>query len=67
MNIDYLSSNGFPVNHKVVDLSSIMSMFTGSLTSSDDVPTGHCEEEQMKLLLCLIEMQYSHQLSTDMP
>ena len=48
MNIDYLSSNGFPVNHKVVDLSSIMSMFTGSLTSSDDVPTGHYEEEQMK-------------------
>ena len=48
MNIDYLSSNGFQVNHKVVDLSSLMSMFTGSLTSSDDVPTGHYEEEQMK-------------------
>ena len=26
MNIDYLSSNGFPVNHKVVDLSSIRSL-----------------------------------------
>ena len=48
MNIDYLSSNGFQVNHKVVDLSSLMSMFTGSLTSSDDVPIGHYEEEQMK-------------------
>ena len=48
MNIDYLSSKGYLVNHKVVDLSSLMSMFTGSLTSSEDVPTGHYEEEQMK-------------------
>ena len=47
-NIQYLATNGYNVTHKVVDLSSLMSMFTGSLTSSEEVPTGHYEEEQMK-------------------
>ena len=47
-NIQYLASKGYEVTHKVVDLSSLMSTFTGTLTSSENVPTGHYEEEQMK-------------------
>ena len=47
-NIAYLEKNGYKVIHKVVDLSSLMSMFSGSLTSKEEVPTGHYEEEQMK-------------------
>ena len=47
-NIDYLSENGYKISHNVVDLSSLMSMFTGSLTSKEDVPKGHYEEQQMK-------------------
>ena len=47
-NIDYLSENGYKISHNVVDLSSLMSMFTGSLTSNEDVPKGHYEEQQMK-------------------
>lgn len=47
-NIAYLSQNGYNVSHKVVDLSSLMSMFSGSLTSKEKVPIGHYEEEQMK-------------------
>ena len=47
-NIAYLEKNGYKVTHKVVDLSSLMSMFSGSLTSKEEVPTGHYEEEQMK-------------------
>ena len=47
-NIAYLENNGYKVIHKVVDLSTLMSMFSGSLTSKEEVPTGHYEEEQMK-------------------
>ena len=47
-NIAYLEKNGYKVIHKVVDLSTLMSMFSGSLTSKEEVPTGHYEEEQMK-------------------
>ena len=47
-NIDYLSENGYKITHNVVDLSSLMSMFTGSLTSNEEVPKGHYEEQQMK-------------------
>ena len=47
-NIDYLSENGYKISHNVVDLSSLMSMFTGSLTSKEEVPKGHYEEQQMK-------------------
>ena len=47
-NIAYLEKNGYKVIHKVVDLSSLMSMFSGSLTSKEEIPTGHYEEEQMK-------------------
>lgn len=48
-NISYLASNGYTVEHIVVNLSSAMSSFTSTLTdSSTDVPEGHYEEEQMK-------------------
>ena len=48
MNIEYLAKQGYDVTHSVVDLSSIMSTFSGSLTSADKVPQGHYEESQMK-------------------
>ena len=49
MNIQYLKENGYEVNHRIVDISSAMSIFSGSLTSQDEsVPEGHYEEEQMK-------------------
>ena len=48
VNIDYLASKSLEVDYKIVDLSSIMSTFTGSLTSDEKVPEGHYEEEQMK-------------------
>lgn len=48
-NISYLASNGYTVEHVVVNLSSAMSSFTSTLTdSSTEVPEGHYEEEQMK-------------------
>lgn len=48
-NIDYLTSNNFDVNHKLIDLSSAMSLFASSLIDkSIDVPEGFYEEEQMK-------------------
>ena len=65
-NIQYLATNGYNVTHKVVDLSSLMSMFTGSLTSSEEVPTGHYEEEQMKSTVVPNRNAIFHQLSMDM-
>ena len=47
-NIDYLTEKGYNVTNNVVDLSSIMSTFSGSLTSNEKVPEGHYEESQMK-------------------
>jgi len=47
-NIEYLSEKGHNITHKIVDLSSLMSMFSGSLTSDKAIPEGHYEEEQMK-------------------
>ena len=47
-NIDYLAKCGYQVDFRIVDLSSIMSTFAGSLTSSEKVPEGHYEEAQMK-------------------
>jgi len=48
-NIGYLASNGYNVDHIIVDLSSAMSSFASTLTnSSSEVPEGHYEEEQMK-------------------
>ena len=48
-NIEYLAQNGFIVEHRIVDLTSAMSIFNSALTSPEiDVPEGHYEEEQMK-------------------
>lgn len=48
-NIDYLFSNGYNVEHIIVDISSAMSTFNSTLTdSTSEVPEGHYEEEQMK-------------------
>ena len=48
-NIEYLSENGFEIEHCQVDLSSAMSIFHSALTSTDiEVPEGHYEQEQMK-------------------
>jgi 7-cyano-7-deazaguanine synthase len=49
LNIAYLTSKGFEVEHRVVDLKSAMSIFHSALTSTElEVPEGHYEEEQMK-------------------
>ena len=48
-NIAYLAENGYDVEHKLVDLSSAMSIFHSALINDDmDIPEGHYEEEQMK-------------------
>ncbi len=48
-NIQYLRDSGYDVEHRVVDLSSAMSIFHSALISDDMViPEGHYEEEQMK-------------------
>ena len=47
--ISHCLSNGFEVEHHVVDLSPAMSLFDSALTSKEhDVPLGHYEEDQMK-------------------
>ena len=48
-NISYLNDNGYILEHKIVDLSSAMSLFHSSLTDKGlDIPEGFYEEEQMK-------------------
>ena len=48
-NIEYLATNGFDVEHRIVDLKSAMSIFHSALTNSEiEIPEGHYEEEQMK-------------------
>ena len=48
-NISYLSNNGIDVEHRIVDLSSAMSLFNSALISGgEEVPQGHYEEQQMK-------------------
>lgn len=48
-NIKYLRSSKIEVEHKIIDLSSAMSMFHSSLLSgSEDIPEGYYEEKQMK-------------------
>ena len=48
-NIQYLADKGIIVEHRIVDLSSAMSLFHSALTSDEvDIPEGHYEEEQMK-------------------
>ena len=47
--MELCKTNGFDVNHHVVDLSPAMSLFDSALTSNDqEVPLGHYEETQMK-------------------
>ena len=49
MNIEYLASKNIHVNHRIIDLSSAMSVFHSALTTEGfDIPEGHYEEEQMK-------------------
>ena len=48
-NINYLKEKGYDITHKIVDLSSAMSIFHSSLTDNEmSVPEGHYEENQMK-------------------
>jgi len=48
-NIKYLTSNNIEIEHKIVNLSSVMSLFHSSLISGgEEIPIGHYEEEQMK-------------------
>ena len=48
-NITYLKEKGYPITHKIVDLTSAMSLFHSSLTKEEiTVPEGYYEESQMK-------------------
>ncbi len=48
-NINYLKQKGYDITHKIVDLSSAMSIFHSSLTDDDlPIPEGYYEENQMK-------------------
>ena len=47
--IEYLSQQGYEIEHQIADLSSAMGLFHSALTSDDiEIPEGHYEEEQMK-------------------
>ena len=49
LNIEYLASKGFEIEHKIIDLSSAMGAFESSLLKGgEDIPEGHYEAEQMK-------------------
>jgi 7-cyano-7-deazaguanine synthase len=48
-NIDYLKSCGFSITHKVVDLSSLVTLLQSSLTDPNtDIPEGHYLDTNMK-------------------
>jgi len=48
--IELCRKNQHIINHHIVDLSPAMKLFDSALTSNDqEIPTGHYEEEQMKL------------------
>jgi 7-cyano-7-deazaguanine synthase len=48
-NLDYLSENGFQIDWRLVDISSLQGMLHSSLTSVEwDVPTGHYESANMR-------------------
>tara|TARA_B100000989_G_scaffold137971_1_gene102551 strand:+ start:9043 stop:10131 length:1089 start_codon:yes stop_codon:yes gene_type:complete len=48
-NVEYLSSKGHEIDHKVIDLTSAMAAFRSALTDSEiNVPEGFYEKEQMK-------------------
>lgn len=49
LNISYLRKKGYTIEHKIVDLTSAMSIFHSSLITDEmTVPEGHYEEGQMK-------------------
>jgi len=49
-NILYLQEKGFNVDHKIIDLSILGTMFKSALTSNDiEVPEGHYEQANMAL------------------
>ena len=49
LNISYLRKKGYTIEHKIVDLTSAMSIFHSSLITNEmTVPEGHYEEGQMK-------------------
>ena len=48
-NIEYLESQGFKIEHNLIDLSSIIGLFHSALTEKDFVvPEGHYADENMK-------------------
>ena len=48
-NISYLHSKGFDVKHKIVDISSIVSLLESSLTDPEiNIPEGHYMDKNMK-------------------
>ena len=48
-NIDYLNKNGYSVNHKIIDISDVVTLLESSLTDSKaSVPEGHYMDENMK-------------------
>ena len=50
LNIKYLRSHGYKLNHKIIDISQMMSEFESVLTNNqDNIPEGHYEEESMKM------------------
>ena len=49
LNIQYLQSKGFNLNHKVLNISDALSILNSSITNeSDDIPSGYYKEENMK-------------------
>lgn len=70
-NLNYLARNGHHVTHSFIDLTSAMSSLHSALTDERvEVPTGHYEEEQMKLTVVpnrnaiFASILYAHALST---
>jgi len=48
-NIDYLSSQGFNIDHQIIDISDLVNILQSSLTDNQiDVPEGHYHDENMK-------------------
>ena len=48
-NIDYFKSNGYIINHKIIDLSDCANILQSSLTNSkNEIPEGYYEQKNMK-------------------
>ena len=49
LNIKYLNSNGFDINHKILDISDAMEILNSSLTNKNKtIPEGYYKEKNMK-------------------